>query len=168
MTPEQYKFVYHIILSFFALILCIKLFYTNNAILENKSKNGIWCFVLLLFTILYIGLRNPWVGPSEIGDTYAYTCAFMEYKTNMWADRWADKDIGFDYFIRLCASFMSVSMFYLLCAFLYVFPVYITLKKWFGSLTIYALLIYVLAMSFFAFGINGVRNGLATSFFILR
>ena len=43
---------------------------------------------------------------------------------------------------------------------------YITFKKWFGNYTIYIFIVYVTAFSFLPFGINGLRNGLASAFFI--
>ena len=160
-----YATVYHVIISLIALILCFKLFLENNASLQNKSKNKIWCIVLLLITILFIGLRDPWAEFEYFGDTQVYSHFFMDYSNNTLYDGFK-KDIGFHFFLKFCASFFNLSIFYLICAFIYVYPVYYTFKKWFGNLSIYALLIYVVTMSFWTFGINGVRTGLAVSLFI--
>jgi len=166
MIPVPYYItVYYITISFITLILCTKLFESNKVKIESISKNKIWSVVLLLVTILFIGLRDPWGAFEYFGDTITYSSAFVYYSTYIFVDD-LFRDIGFSALMKFCSSFMTISMFYLFCAFLYVYPVYITFIKWFDNFAIYALLIYVLAMSFLSFGINGVRNGLAVSFFI--
>jgi hypothetical protein len=131
--------------------------------LDNGQINQIWCIVLLLVTILFIGLRDPWGAFEYFGDTRAYSRAFENI---FYIDAEAQKDIGFYYLMKFGAWFLNLQLFYLLCAFLYVFSVYATFKKWFADNTIYALAIYIAAMSFWAFGVNGVRNGLGVSCFI--
>lgn len=159
-----YTTVYYICISIITLILCLRIFTKSNENIEDASKNKVWCLLLLLVTILFIGLRDPWGAFEYFGDTRAYSRAFENiHLINVWEE---SRDIGFSLLMQFSASFMNVSMFHLLCAFLYVFPVYVTFKKWFANLAIYALLIYVVSMSFWAFGINGVRTGLAVSFFI--
>jgi len=161
-----YKIAYYIVISCIALILCANLFVSNSAYLKDGPINKVWSVVLLLVTILFIGLRDPWGAFEYFGDTNAYTTVYYDINLKSIQYVLEQKDIGFYLFMKLCASVMNVSMFYLLCAFLYVYPVYVTLKKWFGDIAIYALLMYVVSMSFLAFGINGIRNGLAVSFFI--
>jgi hypothetical protein len=135
----------------------------NVNLLEINNSNPIWCFLLLLITILFIGLRDPYTSSIYFGDTGAYTRAFESVN---YLDINESKDIGFSYFMKYSSYLLNINLFYSLCAFLYVYPVYVTFKKWFTNFALYALTIYVASMSFWTFGINGVRNGLSVSFFI--
>jgi hypothetical protein len=60
-----------------------------------------------------------------------------------------------------------VNFFFFLCAVIYVLPLYIISKKWFNNYWFISFLILVGSFSFWGFGTNGVRNGLASSIFLL-
>ena len=163
---SYYTAVYYIFTSSITLILCVRLFTEKNTNLENEFKNKAWSTLLLLVTILFIGLREPWDFNQYFGDTVRYTRRFEQLAMSASTDLSGARDVMFLYFMQFSASFMNVSMFYFLCAFLYVYPVYATFKKWFSSFAVYALFIYVASFSFWGYGINGIRSGLAASFFI--
>jgi hypothetical protein len=50
---------------------------------------------------------------------------------------------------------------------LYVIPLYMVCKRWFADYWFYGFLTLVTAMSFWAYGTNGIRNGIAGSLFLL-
>ena len=160
---EYYTIVYNLVLSFVIIIMTLHLFnYTKDEKIAPSILN-LKSIVILCVVILFIGLRDPWASSIYFGDTPQYTVMFEEINLIGTKEM---KDAGFEVFMKLCSHFLNIQAFYLLCAFLYVIPVYSTLKKWFAEKTFYALAVYVTAMSFWSFGINGLRNGLAASFFI--
>lgn len=120
--------------------------------------------LLLLIVTLFIGLRNPAGSWRYFGDTYRYTLVFEKIKADpSWV---SGKDLGFYFYMKVIAQFFNVQMFFLITAMLYVFPVFYAFYKWFKKHAFFAVVLFVTSMSFWPFGINGVRNGLATSFFI--
>src|SRR5690606_6899205 len=50
---------------------------------------------------------------------------------------------------------------------LYIFPLYFVTKRWFKQYWFYAFLMLIGSFSFWAYGTNGIRNGIATSLFLL-
>ncbi len=121
--------------------------------------------LLLIIVTLFIGLRNPYGNWRYLGDTYKYTTIYLNIQNDpSWT---SSKDYGFYFYMRFLSYFFTIQSFYLITAILYIFPVYYTFHKWFKKYAYFALIIYVTSMSFWPFGINGMRNGLATSFFIL-
>lgn len=162
---EYYSTVYYIGLSVIVLMMVLPLINYSSLEMKNYDSltNNFYSAVLLLFTILFIGLRDPMGSWKYLGDTSAYTAMYMKGEMPTSEN---SKDIFFDWFLYLCSQFLSVQFFYLFCAVLYVFLPYLAFKKWFGNRAWLALLVYVTAMSFWAFGINGLRNGLAAAFFI--
>lgn len=132
---------------------------------EFPQENLMIGTTLMLTTVtLFIGLRNPNGSWIYFGDTYAYTLMYLKIQTDpSWV---SNEDVGFYYYMKLMAKVFNIQTFYLITAILYVFPVYFSFYKWFNKYAFFAVLLFVTSMSFWPFGINGMRNGLATSFFI--
>ena len=57
-------------------------------------------------------------------------------------------------------------MFFLICAFCYVFPMYKISKVFFNEYWFYCFFMFIVSFSFWAYGVNGVRNGMACSLFL--
>ena len=120
--------------------------------------------LILVVTTLFIGLRNPYASWRYLGDTNRYTLIYQNIQNDpLWT---TNKDFGFYFYMKLLANFFNVQMFFLITAVLYVFPVYYSFNKWFKKYAFFAVVIFVTSLSFWPFGVNGMRNGLATSFFI--
>ncbi|HEX8269208.1 MAG TPA: EpsG family protein [Flavobacterium sp.] len=133
---------------------------TNNKSLKSKAAVGILLLVLL---VPYIGLRP--VSGQYFGDTQTYANTFTAYS---WGAEMTDvKDIGFDSLMKFCSSFMDINQFFLLCAFLFLFPMYIASKKLFKEYWFYSFVILLSSFSFWGAATNGVRTGVATSLILL-
>ena len=159
---------YYTPLYFNILLLTFLLIWLNShgVSLFNKEhlfkKEG-FGLIILIGIILYMGLRP--VSGVYFGDTGTYAREFQNYIDN--DVNLFDKDIGFNIFMFACSKVMSVNMFFLLCAFLYVFPLYLASRHLFRRYWLYSFLILVGSFSFWAFGTNGIRNGIATSLILL-
>lgn len=162
---EIYSTVYYaVITGFIFLFACLRLYSPNRTYIENYKINRSFSFILLTIVILFIGLRDPYGSFEYLGDTSQYTAMYENINT---VNILNQKDIGFMSLMKI--SYMcglSINFFFIFCAFLYAMLPYLTFRKWFSANAFYALAIYVGAMSFWGFGINGVRSGLAASFFI--
>jgi EpsG-like putative glucosyltransferase len=158
-TTVYYVALCVILIAFFLPRLIVKSVDFNSRIALN-----VFTFTILATTILFIGLRDPLGAFEYFGDTRAYTRTFQEIKFGNRTE--FTKDVGFYVYMKLIASFASVQWFYLISAFIYVYLPYLTFKKWFREHAIYVLIAFVVSMSFWAFGINGLRNGLASSLFL--
>jgi hypothetical protein len=152
---------YHVLL---ALVLITVLHSQVLRIEEKKNKNFIAFSgsFLLVFVLLYMGLR-PLHGIFMDMITYSQLFERIVEGNNVNLNG----DLGFDFFIRLSAKIMTVQMFFFVCAVIYVLPLWYLSKKWFGQYWFYAFLMLVGSFSFWAYGTNGIRNGLATSLFLL-
>jgi len=134
--------------------------------LEKFPEANLMIGTILLLGIvtLFIGLRNPAGSWRYFGDTYRYTLVYQKIQNGiLWT---SGKDFGFYYYMRFMANLFNVQTFFFITAVLYIFPVYYAFHKWFKKYAFFAVILFVTSMSFWPFGVNGVRNGLATSFFI--
>jgi len=120
-------------------------------------------FLLFILVLLLIGLRP--VSYYYFGDTGTYADSFALYKNNNFYEP-EEGDFLFNLMTRITASVVDVNTYILICGTLYVFPLYSACKKIFKSYWSYAFLMLVISLSFWSYGTNGIRNGIATSLFI--
>lgn len=120
-------------------------------------------FTLLTFLIVYIGQRP--ISGIYFGDTINYYREFKAYQqgTQIATDV---TDYTWHVFMKLASQIISVHTFFTVCAFIYVFPMYVISKKFFKDYWYYAFLMFVVSFSFWAYGVNGIRNGAAASLFL--
>jgi len=121
-----------------------------------------WGDLFFLILVLYIGLRPIVI---EFGDMLAYSEGFNRIDISVIKNQ--DKDVGFSYFMLGASKLMSVNIFFLSCAFLYIYPLYLVCRKWFQAYWFYAFLLILASFSFWSYGTNGIRNGIAGSLFLL-
>jgi hypothetical protein len=126
--------------------------------LNNKKTMGIFT---LLFVVFYMGLRPI---TYKFGDMAVYAEDFESYANGM--SLRIERDVLFEMFMQFCSKIMSAEAFFLLCAFIYTLPLYLFSKKIFKDYWFYAFFILVASFSFWAYGSNGIRNGIATSLFL--
>lgn len=129
---------------------------------ENRryiSLAGIGLFVLVL---LYMGLR-PINGVFVDMMTYAEN--FKIYSEGQ--PFVATDDLFFNGFTKIAAETVGIHTYFLICAGIYVVPLYVVSKKWFGNYWFYVFLLFLGSFSFWDFGTNGMRNGMGTSLFLL-
>jgi hypothetical protein len=150
---------------FFLLMVVVLTYIRSNSSLITDGKSiaanrSLGLFVLF-FTLLYIGFRPI---SFIFGDMGTYANSFERYQTgehNMFKE-----DVAFDFFMQVCAKIMSVQVFFVVCTLLYVLPLWFACKKWFKEYAFYAFLALLISFSFWSYGTNGIRNGIATSFFL--
>lgn len=121
--------------------------------------------LLLLIVICIIGFRDPYGDWRYLGDTFAYTLKYLDMESGNFEFINDPIFYGFMYFFSNTLS-LNVTIFYLFCALIYVLLPYYTFKKLSGKYVFFILAVHITSFSFLGFGINGLRNGLATSVFL--
>jgi hypothetical protein len=161
---QYYMTAFFISITVLSIIGMMPLFRYKNLNKFPESNLIIGTVLLLTIVTLFIGLRNPYGSWRYLGDTQAYTLRYLKIQTD---SNWVtNKDHGFYYYMKILSKLFDVQTFYFITAILYVFPVYYSFHKWFKKYAFFGVVMFVTSMSFWPFGINGMRNGLATSFFI--
>lgn len=160
-----YTPLYYYIMLVFVMITFL---HTQTVTLGNKSNFSFlktMGIIVLLFVFLYMALR-PISGVFV--DMWMYNYDFERYQEDG-ADYLLLKkeDYIFNYFTYYSSLIMTAEMYFLTCAALYIIPLYLVTKKWFGDYWYYGFLTLAISFSFWAYGTNGIRNGIATSLFLL-
>lgn len=161
--PLEYYFIfYYNVLLLFVIIVFTQSYQSDLTDSDNiKGKNTLGV-IFFLFVLLIIGLRPI---SFAFGDMGIYNLEYRKYMRG--DDLVSNKDILFKKFMQWSALLMPPSYFFFICASAYVIPLYLASKKIFEQYWFYAFCMLVVSLSFFAYGTNGIRNGIATSFFLL-
>lgn len=156
-----YSFIYFqflLVVVFVILLSSIQTDLVDEKNIRNKDYFGKFILVLV---ILYLGFRpiSYW-----FGDMIIYNIEFQDYVNGAPFD--FKKDFIFECMKYFYAKFLNAESYFFTCAFLYVYLLYLAAKKMFKDYWFYAFIMFIVAFTFWAYGTNGIRNGLATSIFI--
>ncbi|MDG1572733.1 EpsG family protein [Robiginitalea sp. M366] len=130
----------------------------RNLIFINTSG-----YLLLVFLIFYIGQRP--ISGVYFGDTINYYRAYLNFQHGTYPDKLPD--MGWYYLMKFFSKYFGFNTFLTFCSTLYIVPMFFISKKLFQKFWFYAFIMFVVSFSFWTYGVNGVRNGVATSLFLL-
>lgn len=150
------------------ILVLIAFWQCNTGIVLHKnivSMNAMWGVLFTLLLIFYMGLRPV---SAVFGDTVNYAKSFYEIQSSSDPFIWTwDKDWLFYNLMNWFAKYSDIHMFFLLCAFVYVGCLWLAMQRIFKSYYYIPLLVAFSMFTFWAYGVNGVRNGMGASLFIL-
>lgn len=156
-TPLFYNIILVLVLT------AILRLFIKGYVIKNPNKKEYVSFALLVGVILYMGLRP--ISGRYFGDMLTYSIYFKHYESG--AEVRLSKDVLWDMFMKFCSGIMSAEFFFLVCSFLYIVPLFLACKKWLANDRYFLFLMLIASFSFWAYGVNGIRNGIATSLFVL-
>ena len=145
-----------VMLTFFHSLTCT---YDSYGRVHSINKSG---YFFLFFVVFYVGLRP--INGAFI-DMTTYASIFEGVSSGELVDPTGDH--GFNLFIQGATKLLNAEGFFLLCAILYIYPMFVLSKEFFNRYWFLGFLTLVTSFSFWAYGTNGIRNGLATSIYLL-
>lgn len=161
--PHTYTFIYFHVILLVVLITAFRLY--NGNYKGTKTATGAFLFALTL--LLFIGLRPyniPGVG-QYFGDTINYYRSFEGLASGAFNP--APRDIGFDYFTLFCARYFNAGIYFFLLSALYILPLFFAIRRITHKHTFLLFLLSVVSFLFWSNAVNGLRIGIASSFFLL-
>tara|TARA_B110000967_G_C18824763_1_gene530707 strand:- start:231 stop:1316 length:1086 start_codon:yes stop_codon:yes gene_type:complete len=150
--------IYYNFLLLLVLIACVKLLVQKKVPTDNIRS-----YIVVFGLIVFMGIRP--VSGHYFGDMGRYVRCFNEYSLGIYSNK--SPDIGFFWFTRMLSSFVSDRVYIFFCAFLYIFILFIALKKIDNKYWYILFLSIIAGISFWGAGVNGIRTGLASSFVLL-
>lgn len=161
-----YHYIYILVIAVITLFYLPQ--YVQTATLRDKGvavKNSN-AYFLLLVVIIFIGMRP--VSNQYFADMSAYDRILRLSANATFSLNWETDNLIFDNFILWFASNnFDRRLFFLSMSVLYFGAMYIGLKRLFPENTKLAFLTYLAGLSTFAYAVNGMKAGVATSVFIL-
>lgn len=149
-----------IIAILYAFYLCSK----NNDKLIKGSPTTIFPIIIIVLTIIYIGTRPIWC----YADTQLYTTMFNLVQRGEWGALKSVKDEPFwDLIEYMCIDLTTASGWLFVIAIFYILGMSIATYRWLPRHFMLAIIFLFTSFSFWSYGTNGIRNGMATSIAML-
>lgn len=146
-----------VICVFIHVILC------RNRSVTYGFHNYLNVYGLFCIVVIYIGFRPIEYG--YLGDTFIYNEYYSGYERGQEIPE--NADWLFHHLMKLSSGFIGVHCFFLLVAIIYVGCILKTCERLFSNNVYLGFLACITAFSFWGYGINGIRNGAASSVMLL-
>lgn len=165
MSFYEYQSIYSLILQLVAAISCLHRYSTGQG---RNSKTALYQQpdIQPCFTLDCICSCNFPTDRLSLLWRYFSLCHGFPKKAFYGTVAIRDRDIGFEYLTYWLSQLVNLKGYWFVLCSLYILPVFFALKKRFKQQYAVALVLFVCSLSFWGYGVNGLRNGIATSLVI--
>lgn len=149
------------------LTLCVCLYLDRKTWrdLQREPTPAWWMVALLVVFIVLVGLRP--ISGYAFGDTSTYANSFKQMQRQHNFHFNENGDWLFDRMMFRCSHLMPVSTFFLIIETLYIVPMAWACRRLLPRQWPLLMMFCLGAFSFFSYGVNGIRNGMACSLVLL-
>jgi hypothetical protein len=165
MPAALYQPIYLALITVICLAFGLRYISSNGYEMQEEGSSEI--MPILLATILIIWLGNRPINGAYFGDTANYAISYAlqdvsDVKMN-WHGEWV-----WELLVSTCkAAGLSVSTFFIIIEAGYIISVLWAIKRFMPENMLLGIMFVLTSLSFFSYGVNGLRNGLACHFTIL-
>ena len=135
----------------------------DDELMEDNTNSPLILFYIFAF-ILLIGWRP--ISGRYFGDTSNYARQYEMFVNGFRIYDPNSSEWFFSWIMYKCSKVMDVSGFFLLVECCYVLPVLYACRRWAPNNYCLMMVFCMGAFSFFSYGVNGMRNGMACSMII--
>ena len=159
----QYTHYFDLFVLFLVLFAVFQCF--TNQVLQKQvvEANAIFGTVITVFIILYMGFRPV---SFVFGDTINYAHSFYNINPDTasfsWGREWSYRNLAI-----LIAKIGDIHLLFFTCALIYTGSLWWAMRRIFGNYFWIPFLVIISMFTFWTYGVNGIRNGLGASVFIL-
>ena len=162
---KSYEHYFDLLVLFMVLFAVFQCF--TNQVLKRETvyTNTIWGTFITIVITLYMGLRPELRG--YFGDSMMYARGFYSIdperaEFHLFRREWAYYNLSI-----LHAKIGDIHSLFLSCAIIYIGSLWWAMKRLFGIYYWIPLLVVFSMFTFWSYGVNGIRNGMGASVFIL-
>ena len=161
--PSLYYPVYIYSLLFLTIGYTVSISKYGTSFIQRNTNQPLVLIYIFLFVLL-VGLRP--ISGYYFGDTSNYAQSYNLFVNGILLYNPDSSEWLFEWLMYQCSQVMNVHSFFLLIEILYVIPVLWACKKLVSNHALLMFLVCMGAFSFFTYGTNGIRNGMACSLII--
>ncbi len=161
----HYADVYYFVIMVFVIMAIYQCHSQQILRSDVAALNSSFAVFLTVAIILYIGFRPIVV---NFGDTISYARGYYSLQEEGYQYRpHFSREWLYSNLLGFCATYSTIRMFFLIFAVIYVGALSLALRQIFGIHFYVPLLVFLSMFTFWSYGVNGIRNGVASSLFIL-
>lgn len=165
MIPASYYapiFLYTVVIL--SLLLCAKLSSKSYKRILHDDSNFAPALVLAMSMAIFLGMRP--INGYYFVDTANYAQFYRMYASGAWTAP-HDGEFLFNQFMQSCSAIMDVHGFFSIVDIMYFGFTLWACRRFFPNNPLAGLLFNLGAFSFYSYGVNGIRNGLACSIVLI-
>lgn len=151
---------------FFMIIWCV-IQCARGIVFDNQivAIDQVLGMMVAAVTIVLIGMRPV---SSIYGDTVNYAAGFQRMASNIKSVRLhLGKEWLYDFITYYSAKYANLHIYFTIFAIMYVVPLWLALRRIFSEYNFVPFIVVISMFTFWAYGVNGIRNGVGASLFIL-
>ena len=160
---NNYELFYNLLVGFVVYVISFYILSKSDSLYKVNPIIYVMVCTLFLSIFILLGLRPI---SYAFGDMGNYNLVFNRMLDG-YNSGYQQSDILFDWLMTFCVNYLNAEFFFFICFAIYIVPFYIALKRLMGNSWVFVFLIMISLFSFYAFGVNGIRNGMATSIVLL-
>lgn len=159
---QSYFQIYLIVLTILCIFYSTKIYNSDNKSFLKNHNNFIFALIIGIILIFWLGLRPV----NGFGDTQNYYASYLKAQNNPELALYETfnseaKDLFFDVFFAWCAKYMDATYFFLIIEIFYISFTLLAIRILFPNNPFAAFLLTISSFSFFSYGVNGIRCGMA-------
>lgn len=131
---------------------------------DTNTLNMSWGLIFTTGLILYMGMRPV---SGVFGDTINYASEFSRLQDGSKSGWVFGKEWLFSFLFSWFAKYSNLHAFFTLCSAIYVGSLWLAMRRIFKGYYYIPLLVIFCMFTFWTYGVNGIRNGMGASLFIL-
>lgn len=162
-TPELGTYFH--IMVFFMIIWCV-IQCARGVVFDNQivAIDQVLGMMVAAVTIVLIGMR-----PIDMayGDTINYAAGFRRIAENKNISLHLSKEWLYDIITYYSARYGNIHIYFTIFAIMYVAPLWLALRRIFSEYNFVPFVVVISMFTFWVYGVNGIRNGVGASLFIL-
>lgn len=155
-------FLYTVVII--TIIYCMNLYDSSYRRIIRGKQNIVFASVLAISLAVFLGMRP--ISGAYFADTSNYAEFYRMYARGLWQADYEGEFI-FNNLMQSCSQIMDVSSFFTIIDLLYFGFTLISSYRLFPNNPLAGLLFNLGSFSFYSYGVNGIRNGLACSIVLL-
>lgn len=164
----NYEYAHYFDLAVLVIVLMAVWQCARGAVFSRDTEylNSAWGLILMVLIVFYMGARDP-NGP--FGDTSNYTSTFWNKADSgsPFAWTWNGEWLFVNLMNFIAKTTKNIHLFYTICAAVYVGALWHAMVRIFGRHYYIPFVVIISMFTFWQYGVNGVRNGMGASLFIL-
>lgn len=162
-NPENYIYFYYIFIFLISSLYIFFLINSNWNKIERENLSNLIGYPFLFFITFIYSFKPIYY---NTGDLQAYLSYYYKYREQVFFD-WNTKESLFFGLTWILSKIMIPEFYFAILGSIYVLSIYSACKNWFKKEWFILFIFIVTSFQFLNYGLNGVRQGLATSLFIL-
>ena len=151
-------FLYVVVIM--TIIVASRLSHQNYQVIKRGQNNSTLALIITMTLAVWIGQRPL---HSVFGDSYYYAHSFYVLKAGTLDYHIAKGDVLWQIFTDWSAHLMDISSYFTIISIGYFLFTYLVCRLLVKNNVLAALLFMMGSFSFYSYGVNGIRNGLACS-----